>query len=457
MRVALVRPNLADVRSSDAMQPLAFAVLAGLTPAGVELELIDQRLEPIRYEEPFDLVALSLETFTARSGYQIAARFRSRGVPVVMGGYHPTLLPEESLQFADAVVVGDAEGLWPEVLRDARSGRLRGIYRQPVRPTLAGLAPRRAVFSGKRYAPLELVQFGRGCRYACDFCSIHAFYGSSLRWRPVEEVIAEIDRLSTRRILFVDDNLVADPSRARALFEALAPLGVRWSGQVSIDVCRDPDLLRLMARSGCQAAVIGLESLDERNLRQMNKPWGLAGGGYAASIRRLQDEGIMIYGTFVFGYDYDTADSFNAAVEFALGHRFFLANFNPLTPMPGTALYERLRSEGRLLFDRWWLAPEFRYGEAIFRPRRMTPEELTEGCFRARRAFNTCRSVFRRALDWRTNCRGPGRLGVYLLGNLISRREIFRKQGLALGDDGPLPWIEGARESHAHKTEHRPA
>ncbi len=128
-----------------------------------------------------------------------------------------------------------------------------------------------------------------------------------------------------------------------------------------------------------------------------------------------------------------------------------------LTPMPGTALYERLRGEGRLLYDRWWLAPEFRYGEAIFRPRRMTPEELTEGCFRARRAFNTYRSVFRRALDWRTNCRSPGRLGVYLLGNLVSRREIFRKQGLALGDDGPLPLIEGACENHARQTEHRPA
>jgi radical SAM superfamily enzyme YgiQ (UPF0313 family) len=448
---------MADVRSSDAMQPLGFAILAALTPRDVELELVDERLEPIPYDRPADLVAMTVETHTARNAYQVAARFRRRGVPVVMGGHHPTLLPEEALQHADAVVVGDAEGIWPEVVRDAQSGGLRRVYRQAGMPSLAGPMPRREIFRGKRYAPLDLVQFGRGCRFACDFCSIHALYGTSLRWRPVEEVVAEIASLGARHVFFVDDNLLADASRAEALLRALVPLRVRWSCQTSIDVCREPALLKLMALSGCQAVTIGFESLDRRNLQQMNKSWALQDGDYAASIGRLRDHGLMIYGTFVFGYDYDTLDSFDPSVDFALRHRFFLANFNPLMPTPGTALFARLKAEGRLLHDRWWLAPEFRYGQAVFRPRFMTPEQLAEGCFRARRAFNTYRSIFCRALDWRTNCRSPRRLGAFLLGNFVSRREILRKQGMALGGDGPPSPEEGGCEGHADQAEHRQA
>jgi radical SAM superfamily enzyme YgiQ (UPF0313 family) len=448
---------MADVRSADAMQPLSLAILASLTPADVQLELMDERLEPIRFDAPTDLVAMTVETFTARNAYQIAARFRRRGIPVVMGGYHPTLLPEEALQHADAVVVGDAEGIWPEVVEDARAGELRRVYQAAETPSLAGPMPRRDIFRGKRYAPLNLVQFGRGCRFACDFCSIHAFYGTNLRWRPVEDVVVEIKSLGRRHLLFVDDNLLADQGRAEALFRSLIPLRVRWSCQASIDVCREPRLLKLMADSGCQAMVIGFESLDPRNLQQMNKGWAVQDGDYAASIRKIREHGIMVYGTFVFGYDYDTADAFDACVDFALRSRFFLANFNPLTPTPGTALYRRLAAEGRLLHDRWWLAPEFRYGQALFRPLGMSPEQLAEGCYRARRAFNTFRSIFRRAWDWRTNCRSPGRLGAFLLGNFISRREIMRKQGMALGGAGSLTSGEVEREGHSDQAQHRPA
>lgn len=461
MRIALIRPNMADVRSADAMQPLSFAILASLTPADVELELMDERLEPIRFDTPADLVAMTVETFTARNAFQIAARFRRRGIPVVMGGYHPTLLPEESLLHADAVVIGDAESVWPEVVRDAQSGCLRRVYQASEPPSLAGPMPKRDLFRGKRYVPLNLVQFGRGCRFACDFCSIHAFYGTSLRWRPVEEVVAEIATLGRRHLLFVDDNLLADQARAEALFRALIPLRVRWSCQASIDVCREPRLLKLMADSGCQTMVIGFESLDQRNLQQMNKRWALQDGDYAASIRKIREHGIMIYGTFVFGYDYDTPDAFDACVDFALRSRFFLANFNPLTPTPGTALYRRLEAERRLLHERWWLAPDFRYGQALFRPLGMSPEQLADGCYRARRAFNTFGSILHRALDWRANCRSPGRIGAFLLGNIVSRREILKKQGMALGDAGLLPSEEETEEEdsegHANQAQHWPA
>ncbi len=438
MKITFVRPNLSDFRASDAMEPLVFAILAARTPPDVETVLVDERLEPIPYDEPTDLVALTVETYTARHSYQIAQRFRRRGVPVVLGGYHPTFLPDEALAYADAVVIGDAEGLWEEVVRDARRGQLRRRYQQADQPPLQGPPPDRRIFRGKRYAPINLVQYGRGCRYACDFCSIHAFYGVNLRQRPVREVVAEIQSLSHKHVFLVDDNIFLDVPRAEELFRALVPLRIRWSCQVSIDVAANDRLLKLMERSGCLTAVVGFESLDARNLTQMKKTWNLKHGDYATSVRKLQDHGIMIYGTFVFGYDHDTVDAFDRSVEFALRSNFYLANFNPLTPTPGARLYDRLRAEGRLLHRRWWLAPEYRYGQATFQPRGMTADQLTAGCFRARSAFNRYGSIFKRALAPRTNCRSLYRLGVYLLSNLISRREIHKKQGLALGDDTVL-------------------
>jgi radical SAM superfamily enzyme YgiQ (UPF0313 family) len=433
MKITFIRPNMLPVRSPDAMEPLVFAILAGLTPPHVETVLYDDRLEPIPFDEPTDLAALTVETYTARRAYAIARQYRLRGVPVVMGGYHPTFLPEEALQHADAVVVGDAEETWPQVVRDAAAGRLQRVYRQNSFPPLDGLRPDRSIYARKRYAPAALVQFGRGCRYACEFCSIHAFYGKNLRQRPVHEVVAEIEATGRKHIFLVDDNIFVDVPKAKELFRALIPLKIRWSCQVSIDVAADRELMRLLEQSGCTTAVVGFESLDEQNLRQMKKRWNLKHGDYATSVQVLQDHGVMIYGTFVFGYDEDTPASFDRTLEFALRAKFYLANFNPLTPMPGAALYDRLAQEGRLLYDRWWLDPAYRYGGATFRPRGMSPEELTAGCYRARSGFNTYRSIAARALDRRTNSRDLYRLGLHLASNLVSRAMIHRKQGLALG------------------------
>jgi len=433
VKITFVRPNMMAGRASDAMEPLVFAILAGLTPPAVETVLYDERLESIPFDEPTDLAALTVETYTAKRAYQIAGQFRGRGVPVVLGGYHPTFLPYEALQHADAVVIGDAEGVWPQLVQDARHGHLQPIYRQDGYPALAGSRPNRRIFRGKRYAPAALVQYGRGCRFACEFCSIHAFYGRNLRQRPVSEVAAEIEALERKHVFIVDDNIFVDIPKAKALFEALIPLKIRWSCQVSIDVAKDDDLLRLMEQSGCTTAVIGFESLNEANLAQMKKKWNLKHGDYATAAQKFRDHGVMIYGSFVFGYDQDTVDSFERTVEFAIRSRFYLGNFNPLTPMPGAKLYDRLQAEGRLRYERWWLDPDYRYGQATFHPRRMTPDELTEGCFHARRQFNTYASIVRRSLDPSANCRDPYRLGLHLGSNIVSRREIIRKQGKPLG------------------------
>ncbi len=445
MKITFVRPNLYEGRSFDAMQPLCFAILRRLTPPDVSTVFYDERLEPIPLDEPTDLVAMTVETYTARRAYQIATAYRRRGVPVVMGGYHPTFLPEEALQFADAVVVGDAEGIWPRVVEDARRGRLQPLYRQDGFPALGGVMPDRSIFRGKRYAPVTLVQYGRGCKYNCSFCSIHAFYGSVLRQRPVAEVVEEIKQARSRTIFLVDDNVFVDVARAVELFEALIPLRIAWSCQVSIDIAHDPALVRLMARSGCINALIGFESLNTDNLVQMRKAWNLKYHDYQTSIKVFQDAGIMIYGTFVFGYDHDTATSFDEAVGIAIRNKFYLANFNPLTPTPGADLYRQVEQENRLIYKRWWLDNNFRYGHATFHPRGMTADELTAGCLRARLQFNTWSSLWRRALAPRTNLRSPFRLGVYLLSNLISKREILSKQDRRLGSPAaPSPLLAGA-------------
>jgi radical SAM superfamily enzyme YgiQ (UPF0313 family) len=454
MKVTFIRPNMNAARSHIAIEPLVFAILAGQTPQDVERVLYDERLEDIPLDEPTDLAAITVASYTARRSYEIATAYRQRGVPVVMGGFHPTFLPEEALLFADAVAIGDAEDLWPQIVRDAQRGRLQRMYAAPRLPSLAGRVVDRSLFAGKRYSAICPVQYGRGCRYACDFCSIHAFYGAHLRQRPLREFVAEVEALDGRPLLLVDDNLFVDVERAEALFQAMKPLGARWFCQVSIDVASNEPLLDLMVESGCVVALIGFESLDPANLKQMGKQWNLKHGPYEEAIRRCRQRGLMVYGTFVFGYDQDRPSTFDATVDFAIREKLSLAEFYPLTPMPGARLYDRLRSEGRLLYDRWWLDPAFRYGSATFVPRGMTADELTEGCFNAGRRFNSYGSIFRRALKPCANSRTPRHLGAFLGANLVMHRAILRRQGMPLGTGEPLRVRPGPIAHDLHRRAH---
>jgi len=433
MKITFIRPAMSAVRSSDAMQPLAFAVLAGLTQPDIELTLFDERIEAVDMEADTDLVAMTVETCTARRAYEIAGRYRKRGISVVMGGYHPTFLPAEALEFADSVVIGDAEGLWERVVDDVQKNQLQAVYKLSATPHTTQFNFDRSIFNGKKYTRLLPVQYGRGCRYACDFCSIHAFYGTNLRQRPLDELLAEIESLDSKYIMFVDDNLFVDAATTETFLHAIKDLNIRWSCQISIDIAQKPKLLDLMAESGCMLTLIGLESLNKANLRQMNKHWVLKQPGYATSLKLIRERGIMISGTFVLGYDADTPDTFKTTLDFAMENKFCLANFNPLMPIPGTRLYERLQDEKRLIYDQWWLDPHHTYGEATFIPRGMSPDQLTEGCYWARTQFNTCGAIFKRSLEPQANARSLSNLGVFLAANLVSRREIHKKQGRYLG------------------------
>ena len=441
MKILFIRPGLVMGKAHDALEPLVFAVLKGLTPPDVECRLFDERIEDVPLDEEVDLVALTVETYTARRAYQIAAAYRKRQVPVVMGGVHATLASEEASRHADALALGDAEDTWPQIVEDARVGALKARYESHF-PALDGLVMDRSIFAGKRYAAAPLVQFARGCRWNCDFCSIRAFYGRLVRHRPASEVAREVSALDKKYFFFTDDNLFVDRQSALELFEALEPSGKLWGTQVSLDIAQDEYLLERMARAGCKTLLIGFESLVPENLKQMRKSWHGKLQDYEKLIERIRSKGMTVWGSFVFGYDHDTAETIREALEFSIRSKMFLANFNSLAPTPGTPLYQRLKAEGRLHCDPWWLHPDFRYGRSMFQPARLSAEDLEAGCFGARRAFNAYNSIGRRMCDFRANLSTVGNGLLFVMANLGARREIHRKQGLPLGDpEGPvIPW-----------------
>lgn len=420
------------------MQPLSMAVLASLMPPDVEVAFYDDRMEPIDYDEPTDVAVISVETFTALRAYAIAREFRDRGVPVVMGGYHATLIPEEVQQHADAVVVGDAEPVWARVMADIRAERLEPRYNGRGRRELTGVLPRRSIFGDRRYQNITLVEYARGCHFQCDFCSITAAHGAGQNHRPAREVAAEMEASGSRQFFIVDDNIVSQRTKARELCSELAPLSIRWVGQASIHIAGDDELLELMVQSGCCGVLIGMESIHPDNLQAMGKSWNTAHADYDASLRQFRKHGLAVYGTFVFGYDADDRQVIEQSVQFAREHQLFLAAFNHLVPFPGTPLYRRLREQGKLLVDKWWLDPQGRVGDVVFRPAKLSPSELQEGCLWARRKFYSWGSILDRMFDRQANASTLMMLGVYLGLNLGSHFDIDLRQGLQLGVGGDV-------------------
>jgi radical SAM superfamily enzyme YgiQ (UPF0313 family) len=432
-RITLLRPNMGNFRSTDGLPPLSMAILAARSPKDVDICFYDDKIEEIPDNDTPDLAAITVETFTARRAYQIAKQYRDRNIPVVMGGYQPTFLPDEALQHADAIVIGDAEGSWERLLADFRKGKLKSRYQGGNERPLNDLVLDRRIFDGKKYPPVVPIQYGRGCRFACDFCSIRAFYQNQHRQRPALQLVEEIKAIGRKKLFFfVDDNLFNSKQSFHELLNLIQPLKIRWSCQISIDVAKDESTLDKMAEAGCVVALIGFESLNNENLVQMGKRWNLVAGDYLSVIKKFHQRGIGIYSTFVFGYDLDTAATIQRTLDFAMEARLEIANFNPLTPTPGSSLYERLKSEGRLLSERWWLEPNYRYGDPIFVPKSMSPDELAQCCFEAKKQFYSWKSIRRRILGSEIGFHWF-KTSIIGLANLISRREIYRKQFRVLG------------------------
>ncbi len=374
---------------------LSLPTLAAITPDDWEVSIHDARAEPVDYNVGADLVGITAFTAETPSAYSIADEFRKRGIPVVLGGVHTSALPEEALEHADAVVVGEAELVWEQLLRDLASGKLQKTYRGTELCDMRNMKiPRRSLLDRKMYvACFNTVQATRGCPYDCNFCAVTGVFGRKFRTRPVSEVVDEIRACDTRDFFFVDDNICGNPAYAKELFQALIPLKKTWGGQTSITFARDDELLDLYAKSGGRYAFIGFESISDDKLAGLNKRWSQA-ETYGEAIRKIHRAGINILGSFIFGLDGEDISVFRNTLEFIQEHRIDAAEFHVLTPFPGTRLYDTLESEGRI-FDRDW--SKYHTAEVVFQPKGMSAQELQDGFYEVFRETYSIRNVLKRS------------------------------------------------------------
>lgn len=390
---------------------LALFILQGLTPENHEVEIVEEEYMQLDLDAECDVVGISCMTSNAYRGYRIADAFREKGKIVIMGGVHPSILPDEALEHANAVVVGEAEGVWEKILEDIESNKLKRIYHEP-NPNLDRYIPKDfSSLPKKRAFSLIPLQTTRGCPYDCDFCCVSEIFGKKITHIPVEHVVKDIEVSGARNFIILDDNVISNPKYARELFKALIPLNIRWVGQSSISFARDIELMKLAKKSGCKGLFIGLESVVETNNQKFKKLKSLE--DTIESMKLILKMGIFIQASVIFGFDEDTHETFGQTVKFLRKNRLTLASINALTPYPGTRLYEEFKDDGRLLHEKW---EYYDHHTVVFQPKNMTPLELQIGKIKAKTAFSSIPSIIERT---RGNLRTPG---IYLVANLGYRK-----------------------------------
>jgi len=423
--------------------PLNLALLAALAPE-YNYKIIDENIDAVDFNsneiKQADLIGLTVMTAQAPRAYELADKFRKMGKTVIMGGMHVSAMPEEAIRHCDAVVIGEAEELWPQLLKDYEEGKLKKIYKSKELPDLSGLPiPRRELLRRKNYIVPNTLQVSRGCPFDCSFCAVSRFFGKKYRLRPIKEVIKEIEKMieadkasywrkimgklwdKNRRIFaFLDDNIFGRTDYARELFKALIPLKIFWGTQTSVNIAKpeNEDLLQLAAESGCKFVFVGFESIDQSSIneagKKVNKP-----EMYAKAVELFHKYGICVLGAFIFGFDSDDKSIFKRTVDFAKRIKLDLAQFTVLTPLPGTRLMERLKSEGRIIEKNW---ARYDFVTPVFKPRRMSVEELIKGKEWAIQEFCSWSSILRRLpplTDW-------SRLILYTVSNIVYRNQAFR-------------------------------
>ena len=395
---------------------LSLPTLAAYTPEGATVEIVDEKFHPLPDGRGYDLVGITAMTPLAPKAYRMADAFRKQGVPVVMGGYHPTVLPEEALQHADSVCIGEAETIWPTMVADAMAGRLRERYQAASFPCLENLPPSRRdllrIPRSKRFEHINVyfVQTTRGCPYRCSFCAVTSVLGGKLRHRPVAEIECEIEALGIRRleqgqkrdrfhniIFFTDDNIVGHRSYAKDLLRMVATFNLKWVGQASTNVADHAEILELLRDSGCMGLAVGFETLSQKNIRDVGKGVNRT-QEYLDRIRKIHSYGIGLAGNFIFGFDHDEETAFAEVVQFVDMARLEGFYYSLLTPYPGTPFYEQMVAEGRILEKDWSL---YDTDHVVYRPRLMSAETLMQGYRWAWRRSLTYRSILTRLLGSR--------------------------------------------------------
>jgi radical SAM superfamily enzyme YgiQ (UPF0313 family) len=402
MKVKMILPALTEAKSPfwrpikySLFPPLGLATLAGYLNEDDDVRLQDEHVETLDLDDEPDLVVIQVYITSAKRSYEIADHYRRRGAHVCLGGLHVTSLPEEAAGHADTIFIGPGEDTWPVFLRDFRSGRPGKLYRSAIR-TLDGLPKiRRDLIKRHLYLVPNSIVVSRGCPHTCDFCYKEAFFegGRSFYTQTVDDALREIERLPGRHLYFLDDHLFGNPRFAAALFDGMKGMGRLWQAAGTVKSALAPDLLEKAVECGLRSLFVGFETLNPTNLREQHKYQNL-NRDYTAAVKRLHSLGVMINGSFVFGMDDDDNSVFDRTVEWAIEQGIETATFHILTPYPGTALYQRIAAQGRLTSDEWDL---FDTRHVVFRPARMSAENLEAGYWRAYRDFYRWGSIFRGA------------------------------------------------------------
>jgi radical SAM superfamily enzyme YgiQ (UPF0313 family) len=444
MKIKLIAPHEqseTNISSAETfkIQKLCLPLLAALTPANHEVKIVDESFAPYDAFEDVDLVGISVLTDLVLRAYYLADEYRKRGAKVVLGGIHPTVLPDEALEHADAIVVGEAEQVWPQLVSDASSGRLAKVYRAQGLTNLRDIPhARRDLYPNpikKGYTPVaHTLETSRGCVYDCEFCSISQVMGHRCRVRPVSDVIAEIESVDSSNLFFVDDSLGLQRSFSKKFFKEMIPLKRVWVGQGTASLAEDIESLRLMKRSGCIGLLIGFESVQEAAQNEMSKLKNMS-IDFSEAMHRFHNEGIAILGAFVFGFDHEDKDVFDQTLEFVMKHRVDYLQLRILVPFPGTRLYERLLKEDRLFAPKWWL-DGYSTETLLFRPKGMSPDDLLDGFTRLNRQTYSYRAIVKRFFGmspWKRTALGCQIYGGY---NIATRKRYF--QGLGT----PQPFVD---------------
>ncbi len=417
-RILLISPVDQAVLGEDfyfKFPHLSLPALAAYTPEGAIVRIVDEKFDGIP-EGSFDLVGITAMTPLAPKAYRIADRFRNKGIPVVMGGYHPSVLPDEALEHADSVCIGEAETLWPSIVRDAMAGKLKERYRAETFPCLEGLPiPRRELVHvprSKRYEHIRVffVQTTRGCPHRCSFCAVTNMLGGTLRHRPVKDIEAELESLGIPRldagrkrstfrdvVFFTDDNIVGNRRYAKELLRMVSTFDLKWLGQASTNVADNEEILCLLRDSGCMGLAVGFETLSPKNIRDVGKGVNRT-GEYLVRIRTIHRYGIGLAGNFIFGFDHDNENTFAEVVEFVDRARLEGFYYSLLTPYPGTTFYDQMKAEGRIVENDW---SRYDTDHVVYRPRLMDAETLRKGYQWAWRKSLSYRSILTRLLGAR--------------------------------------------------------
>jgi radical SAM superfamily enzyme YgiQ (UPF0313 family) len=374
---------------------LSVTTLAALTPKDIDVVIADENAGEIDFNEKIDIAAISIMTPLALRGYEIADKYRSMGVKVVMGGFHATWMPEEALMHADTIVIGEAEHVWPALLEDFKNNKLKKTYKPGCfAPLDKSPVPRRDLLNKDKYFFINTMQATRGCPFNCDFCSVTSFYGRTYRYKPVEDIERELQSMAggSNFLFLVDDNVIGNPAHASKLFKLLKKYPHKWLSQASTTFTDYPELLKLAQESGCYGMFIGFETLSQEGLDKLNKRFNRS-DTYADLIKKMHDHGMGVQGSFIFGYDWDTKDSFDMVSDFVEKVKMDSVLYTILTPYPGTKVFERMKAEGRLITTDW---SKYDMAHVVYKPKNMTVEELQEGYLNANRRFYSWKSMFKR-------------------------------------------------------------